>query len=188
MKKLLASFLFLPLAVFAADTNALPALAPAYGEMPPPFFEQHKNAIFIGGFALLLLAALILWQLLKPKPKIVLPPEIVAREILEKQQRQPEDGKVLSEISQTLRRYISTALEFPNGELTTAEFSAALAGNKKINAELAQTISDFLRECDERKFSPAKFSAQINAAQRALEIVAQVENETHRQDACATTQ
>ena len=62
---------------------------------------------------------------------------------------------VLSEASQILRRYVAAAFAWPPAELTTAEFSAALAGDEKIGPELARTLSNFLRECDERKFAPA---------------------------------
>lgn len=170
MKKILANFLFLPFAVFAADTNALPALTPAYGELQPTFLEQHKAFAIIGVFAFLILTGLVFWKLLQPKSVVISPPEIVAREALEKLKRQPEDGKILSEISQTLRRYLSTAFEFSTDEMTTAEFSAALFANQKIGAEFAQTISNFLRECDDQKFSRSN-SASLNAANRALEIV-----------------
>ena len=65
----------------------------------------------------------------------------------------------------------SIRLELPPGEFTTAEFSAALAASEKIGAELAQTISNFLRECDERKFSPSNPDMPVNAANRALQII-----------------
>lgn len=153
------------------STNALPRLAPAYPEMPPTFWEQHGTTVLVGGVIFLAFVALVMWQILKPRPKPVLPPEILAREALAQLQRQPEDGQVLSDISQVLRRYVSTAFDISAGELTTAEFSAALAGSEKIGAELAQAVSSFLRECDERKFSPASATAPLNAAARALELV-----------------
>jgi hypothetical protein len=156
-------------------TNALPALAPAYGELPPTFWEQHQSAILVAGFALLAFAFFILKVTLRPASPVIPPPEVVARQALAKLQRQPEDGNVLSEISQCLRRYVVTALELPIGELTTAEFSAAIAGSEKIGAELAQTIAGFLRECDARKFSPANSATPLNAATRALELVEQAE-------------
>ena len=136
------------------STNALPQLAPAYGEIPPAFWELHGTAILAGSGALVALAAVVLWKLLQPGPKIVLPPAIVAREALLQLQRRPEDGKALSEMSQILRRYVTAAFELPAAELTTREFCAALAASDKIGEELAQTISSFLRECDARKFTP----------------------------------
>jgi hypothetical protein len=157
----------------AAD--ALPALAPAYGEIPPTFWEQHGSAMLIVGFVIVVLAALLIWRLFQPKPPVVLPPEVLAREALDRLQSQPEDGKTLSEVSQILRHYIGTAFELPNGELTTAEFCAVIAGNEPMGAELVQTIASFLRECDVRKFSPANAAAPLNAVPRALELVSLVE-------------
>lgn len=168
------------------STNALPPLAPADPELPPTFWEQHGALILLGGFIYLALVAIALWRILKPRPQPVLPPEILAREALARLHRQPEDGRGLSEISQALRRYLVAAFEIAGGELTTAEFSAALAGNPRIGAELAQGISGFLRACDERKFSPAASGAPLHAASRALELIALAERARHGQDARAT--
>ena len=170
-----------------AQTNDLPALVPAYGEIPPTFLEQHKAIVIIGVFAFLTLAAFGVWKIFNPKPAPVLPPEKIAREALARLQAQPEDGKLLSEVSQILRRYVGTVFGFPGGEMTTAEFCGAISRHEKIGTELSGAIASFLRECDVRKFSPANSATPVNAVQRALEIVARVENETHRQDACATT-
>jgi hypothetical protein len=182
---LLVAFSGLPL--FAqAPTNTLPALAPPYGEIQPTFWERHGTAMLVSGMAVIALALLILWKLLQPKPAVNLPPEVLARAALAKLLRQPEDGTRLSEVSQILRRYVIAALELPPGEFTTMEFAATLAGSQKIGPELAETISGFLRECDARKFSPATAGPLLDAAARALEIVALVEKATHRQDARAT--
>ena len=161
--------------VRAQSTNDLPVLAPPYGELPPSFWAQHETAIIVGGFALLAVVFLFLRVWLRPETPVIVPPEILARRTLEKLQAQPEDGKVLSEISQALRRYLAAAFNLPGGEMTTAEFCATLAADKKMDAELMQTISNFLRECDARKFSPASFVAPLNAAGRALELVSAAE-------------
>jgi hypothetical protein len=188
----LLSILFTFPAFTQTATNALPALAPPYGEIPPTFEERFNpatksgQAIFIFIVVLAVLLFFVIWKKLHPPPPPTLPPEIVAREALAKLLRQPEDGKLLSEVSQILRRYVIAAFELPPGEFTTGEFTTALAGSEKIGAELAQTISNFLRECDERKFSAGNASNPFNAASRTLELVALVENATHRQDACAT--
>jgi hypothetical protein len=185
MKFLPATFLLTSAVAKAADTNALPALAPAYGEMPPTFWEQRGTLVIIGVFAFIILAMLVLWKLFQPKPAVILPPEVLARDALAKLIGRPEDGKLLSDVSQILRRYVIAAFELPTGELTTAEFCAALAGNEKIGAELVGSISSFLRECDDRKFSPTK-SAPLDAANRALELVALSEKTRDRRDACPT--
>jgi hypothetical protein len=178
---------FAGLSLFAqASTNALPALAPPYGEIPPTFWEQHGTMILVAGTAVITLTVLILWKLFQPKQPEILAPEILAREALTKLLRQSEDGIFLSEVSQILRRYVIAAFELPAAELTTTEFCAALAASKKIGTELSGFISNFLRACDERKFSTSHAAAPLNAATRALELVALTENARHRQDACAT--
>ena len=171
----------------AADTSALPALIPAYGEIPPTFWEQNGTIVIIDVIVFLAVAVAVAWEIFRPKPAPVLPPEKTARAALTRLQAQPEDGELLSAVSQVLRRYIGTLFGFPGGEMTTAEFCAAISRHEKIGTELSGAIAGFLRECDVRKFSPANSATPINAVQRAMEIVARVENETHRQDACATT-
>lgn len=153
------------------DTNGLPPLIPAYGELPPTFWEQHQSPIIVIGFAFLAVVFLFVKTLLRPEAKVILPPKVVARRALAGLQLQPEDGKVLSEVSQILRRYVIAAFELPAVEQTTAEFCAAIGNNEKIGLELAPTVSSFLRECDERKFSLAPAAAPLNATVRALELV-----------------
>ncbi len=186
MNRYLASFLFLPFAVVAAETNDLPLLVPAYGELPLTFWEQHQATIIIAGFAFFAFVFLFIKTMLRPESPKILPPEMVAQEALARLQDRPEDGNVLSGVSQILRRYVSETFSLSNGELTTAEFCAAIEVSPQIGSELAGEVSGFLRECDVRKFSPAGGTAPVNAVSRALEIVARIEKETHRQDACAT--
>ena len=174
MKTFSAILLSLAFAANAADTNALSTLVPAYGEIPLTFFDQHGTSIIIGGFTFLAFAFLWLKAMFRPKSEIVLPPEIVAREALKKSLHQPEDGKLLSEVSRVLRRYVVAALDLPAAELTTTEFCAALAADKKIGSEASNSISAFLRECDKRKFSSSP-SAPLNAATTALELIASAE-------------
>ena len=152
-------------------TNMPPTLAPAYDRIPPTFWEQHGTVMFVGSFIFVALAALILWKLIQPKPSVILPPELVAREALAKLQGQPEDGKLLSEVSQILRRYFSTAFRLPATEMTTAEFCAELSTHEKIGAELAQMIASFLRVCDKDKFSPQIVAPPMNTIDRARELI-----------------
>ena len=177
-------WMFLPLAFFAlslsaqtSPTNLLPPLAPAYGEIRPTFWEQHGTAVLIVGFVFIALAGLAFALLSRPQPPVMVPPEVLAREKLAGWLQEPENGKLLSEISQTLRRYIVAAFMLPGRELTTVEFSAMLADSQKVGRELAQAVAVFLRECDQRKFSPAGQSTPLNAASRALEIVDQAEKQ-----------
>jgi hypothetical protein len=156
-------------------SNALPDLAPAYGELPPTFWEQHQTAITIASFAFLAFIFLFVMTRLRPESPKILSPETVARQALAKLQGQPEDGDFLSEVSQILRRYVAAAFGLPAAEMTTAEFCTALAASGKIGVELAQNISSFLRDCDERKFSSSNAVAPFPAAKRALALVEQAE-------------
>jgi hypothetical protein len=153
-------------------TNTLPALVPPYGELPPTIWEQHGTSFAIVGIVIIALLAFGIWRFLRPKPEIVVPPEVQAREALENLRQQPEDGVILSRISQTVRNYFIAAFQLAPGELTTIEFCAVLAANEKIGAENTKSISDFLHECDVKKFSSSPAVMPLNAADHALKLIA----------------
>ena len=183
-------FIFSVSSLFAqTSTNTLPALAPAYPELPPTFWEQHGPATHSGQAIFILIVALagilffVIWQQQHPPPPPILPPEVQAGEALAKLLRQPEDGTTLSEVSRILRCYFTSVLGLPPAKLTTAEICTALAGQKTFGPELVQSISDFLRKCDERKFSPAPDAAPLNAASCALELIALAEKARGRRSA-----
>ena len=175
MKNYVASVLLLPFAAIAADTNALPALIPAYGELPPTFLEQHQTAIIIASFAGIAFIFLFFKTMLRPESPKIMPPETVAQQALARLQGRPEDGKLLSEVPQILRRYFGAVFGLPATEMTTAEFCAALAADKNIGADLAPMIARFLRVCDQDKFSPKIIAPPMNAVDRARELVALAE-------------
>jgi len=172
---LMALALFvLPLSA-QTDPNALPALAPAYGELSPTFLEQHQTTLILAGLAMLTVVGGVLKVRSRPPAPVVLAPADQARQALAALQQQPEDGKVLSAVSRILRRYLSERFKLPNGELTTAEFCARLEADPHIGANLAEPLAGFLRECDVRKFSPARSATPLAAAARALELLAKAE-------------
>jgi hypothetical protein len=82
----------------------------------------------------------------------------------------PEDGAILSKVSQALRRYFIVAFGLPPGEYTTAEFCRVIGGNEKIGAELSSSVAAFLRNCDENKFSPAS-ATPLSAVARAMDLI-----------------
>jgi hypothetical protein len=175
MKKIFVSILFLPFAVFAADTNALPALAPAYPEIPPTFIEQHKVALVIAGFLFIIGQCFWLYKMMSRTQPPVERPENLARAELERLSDEPEDGRTLSQISLNLRRYFGAVFAMPGEQATTAEFITGLDQHEKINPELREKAASFLRECDARKFSSANIAAPLNAAERALDLVNEAE-------------
>jgi len=183
MKLSLASILLLSFAVTAAETNELPALIPAYGELPPTFLESHQTAIIIGGFAFLAFVFLFVKTMLRPESPKILPPETVARQALAQLQSQPEDGFILSAVSQILRGYVGESFNLPSHELTTVEFCTVMEASPHVGPELAGNLARFLRECDVRKFSPATAATPLNAASRAIELV--VLAEKHREQTSA---
>ncbi len=164
----------LPLAGSAQSPNDVPPLLPALHEIPPTVWEQYGVLIVVLGIGLIALLVVAIWWLLQPKPPIIVPIEIQTRNELELLRLPSEDSKTISRVSQVLKHYFAVAFELPSGEMTTTEFSRAIAASEKVGSELAANVSDFLRQCDEQKFSLA---AGINnsACSRALELVDQSE-------------
>jgi hypothetical protein len=154
----------------AQDADKIPKLAPPYPELPPTFWEQYGNSIIIGGIVLVLLVAVGLWLGLRKSPVAIVPPEVQARNELQALKAIPEDGAILSKVSQALRRYFIAALGLPPGEYTTAEFCRVINGNEKIGVELSDSVTAFLRNCDENKFSPAS-ATPLSAVARVMDLI-----------------
>jgi hypothetical protein len=143
--------------------------------MAPAFWEQYGLWVAIAGVLLLMLVCGIAWLLTRPKPPVVVPPEVQARQALEPLRQQPEDGALLSRVSQILRHYVTAAFDLPPGELTTAEFCAMIATHSPIGPELSAAISEFLRQCDQRKFSPSTPAPPLSAVAQALKLIDQAQ-------------
>jgi len=159
-----------------AAQEEIPQLAPPLPEIPPTPWEQFGWLVWLVLPFVVMTAAIIAAFLLRPrKPPVLSSPAAQARTTLTALQARPEDGAMLSQISQTLRRYLIATFWLHPGETTTAEFCAALARNERIGPELSATISEFLRRCDERKFSLAASPAAIGVVNRALELVEMAE-------------
>ena len=163
----------------AADTNTdlekIPPLRPPLPEIPPTFWEQHGWQVVAGGVLVVALCGLGLWLLLRRKLAAAIPPAVQARQALEPLRQQPEDGVVLSHVSQVLRHYIAAAFELPSGELTTAEFCRALVGDQRVGPALSVPITNFLRQCDERKFAPSPPGPALGAVGQAFQFIDQAE-------------
>jgi len=169
-------------------TNVLLKLTPPYGELPPTFLELHAPSLVFAGMAVAALAAFGLWRLFRAIPKTIRPPETQAREALLALRAQPEDGAVLSRVSQVLRHYFIAAFQLAGDELTTAEFNRELTRSEKISPALSAATTDFLRECDARKFSATTGSEKLDGANRALNLVEQAEQRRAQLRQLAKTQ
>lgn len=158
-----------------SGTNALPALAPPYPEIPPTFWQQHKVAVIIGGFLFIIAQSLWLYKMLMRLQPAVEPPENLVRAALTKLLNEPEDGPLLSETSRLVRRYFGVIFRTQGEEATTAEFIAGLEHNQILGTEFKTKIAAFLRECDAAKFSPVRNAKELDAVERALELVNEAE-------------
>jgi hypothetical protein len=155
----------------SAGDDELAKLRPPRAEIPPTFWERYNIWIIAGALVFLALLGIIVWIVTRPKPPIIVPAEVRAKQALDLLLNKPEDGLVLSQISQILRHYVAEAFGFPPGELTTTEFCRVMASHKGIDLELGSAISEFLRRCDERKFTPAPPATPMTAAATALKLV-----------------
>jgi 7-keto-8-aminopelargonate synthetase-like enzyme len=70
---------------------------------------------------------------------------------------------------------VAAAFDLPPDELTTTEFCRAIAGHDQIAPELSAALSDFLRQCDQRKFSPSPPTLPLSAAAHALKLIDQAQ-------------
>jgi hypothetical protein len=158
----------------AAATNApdqIPPLRAPRGELPPGFWEEHGLLVVIGSVLALTLLGVVAWFFTRPKPVVPPAPETVARQALEPLSRQPEDGAVLSHVSQVLRQYLVAVFGLPPEEMTCTEFCRALRGHEAVGPELSAAIAEFLVRNDERKFAPAPPSPAMSAVAQALRFV-----------------
>ena len=169
-------------ATLAQPTNDIPPLQPALPEIPPTLWEQHGILMMVFGVVATAMLVVAIWWLLRPKPPVPVPIETQTRRELELLQLSAEDGKTISRVSQVLKRYLAVAFELPAGEMTTAEFNRAATSSENVGSDLAASVSKFLRECDEQKFSP-NAGVHASACSRALKLFEQGEQGMGRQDA-----
>ena len=141
----------------------------------PPSGSNYGAWVVILGLLLLALVCGVVWLLTRPKPPVVVPPEVQARQALEPLRHQPEDGALLSRVSQILRHYVAAAFDLPTGELTTMEFCRAIDGHAQIGPDLSAALSTFLRLCDQAKFSPPASVPPLSAVAQALKLIDQAQ-------------
>ena len=166
--------------LFAADTNPatnseIPALRPPHAELAPTYWEQHGVAVVVCVVLFLALVGVAIWYLTRPKPPVVIPPEVLARKALEPLGQRAEDGALLSQVSHILHQYVTAAFNLPPEELTTAEFCRAIAGHEQVGADLSAALSEFLQKCDQRKFSPPAPAPPLSVVDQALKLIDQAQ-------------
>jgi hypothetical protein len=153
-------------------TDEIPPLTPPLPEIPPTFWEQFGWTLwFLIPLALGVVALVVVLWLRPRKPPTLIAPAAQARAALTGLLAHPEDGATLSQVSQVVRRYLIIAFWLRPDEKTTTEFCAELQAHDQVGPELSAALGEFLRNCDERKFSPAASSAALGTVRRALELV-----------------
>lgn len=172
------SLLILPPASAPAQPHS--GLLPPRGEIGPSFWEQRGWLVILVTFFIVLALTALLIVFTRPKKNQTEPPEIAARRALQAWQNRPADGTLLMEVSRIFRRYIVFAFNLPPDELTTAELSRALQSLPQAEPALAAEIGDFLRQCDEDKFSPLAIPPRGDVATRALALLEKIEMRRHQ--------
>jgi Domain of unknown function (DUF4381) len=176
MRRLLHAAAWLALApAIVRAAEDLPQLQPPHGELPPTFWEQHAWVVIFAALVALVLLVLLIFWLRRPRPAMVIPPDVVARRALESLCGQEENGLLLMNVSGILRRYVIFACGLPPGELTTAELCRAVAVRPQFSPDLATAITGFFRQCDECKFAPDPPASSFGAVAGALALLEKIE-------------
>jgi hypothetical protein len=180
MMKFSVAWVFLCFALSSASmlaqaTDNIPELRPIRAELAPTFWERHTMTVILYSAEILALAGIVAWLFMRPVPPQSVPIEVLTRSELEALRKHAQDEATLSHVSRCVQRYFAGAFGLPAGELTTAEFCRALAGNERIGSRLSERVTGFLRQCDVAKFSPVSAASPGHAVSEALELVAQGE-------------
>jgi hypothetical protein len=168
---------------FAAGDD-IPPLRPPHPEFEPSFWDLCRPAVLETA---VVVAGLLAWGIARrwrPKVVVPLPPELLARRALEALRGRNEDGLLAMEVSRVVRQYCVSVLNCPPGERTTSECRQALMGCAWLNPDLAADAHEFLRRCDEYKFSPAPPAARLAAVETALKLVERIDG--RRRETLAT--
>lgn len=155
-------------------TEAEPRLQPPHSELGPTFWEQRGMLLVLGNVAFfMLLGAFYLWA---RRPRIIVPeaPDAIAHRALEALRPRAEDPQLLMEVSRILRHYMIFAYCLPPDEFTTTELKFELQARPSANAALSTELIDFLRQCDQRKFSPTPLAGASGTVARALELLEKI--------------
>src|SRR5437660_4386190 len=80
----------------SAGDDDLAKLRPPRVEIPPTFWERYNFLIIAGSLVFLALIGIIVWIVTRPKPPIIVSPEVRARQALDPLLTKPGDGLILS--------------------------------------------------------------------------------------------
>ena len=172
-----------PQCLWAYSTNRvrapepIPQLRPPLDIILPTFWEQYGGSAMLAALVLLVGTGLLIWRLCRPKPRMVTPPEVAAKQALESLRGRTEDLELFAALSQNLRRYTQAVLKLPLEAWTPEELLAAIQREARLSPELLGLLKEILRECEARTFAPIPPAGEAALAVRALKFVAKWEAE-----------
>ena len=165
-----------------AGAEKIPPLEPPKGELAPTFWEAHGWAVGFGVVAVIVLVELCWLWFRRPREVPVTPPDVLARRALEALRGAPENAEMLVKLSRLLRWYVIHSLGLPPVELTTADLRKALQSGPSVSPDLTLGITEFLRKCDECKFSPLPPTPPQGAVATALEWMDKLDRHRKQQE------
>lgn len=139
-----------------------------------------------GGCAVLVIAGVVLWRLLRPKreaeiARIFRPAHAIAYDILRhlKEDKLVEAGRIqefYERLSDCLRHYIEHRFRLRAPERTTEEFLAELKNEEALASEYRNDLKRFLEHCDLVKF--ARFDPSAEQIEQTLQMVQEFVDKT----------
>jgi hypothetical protein len=158
-----------------AQEEKIPPLRPPKNELGLSFWQRYGWWVALGALVAVVLIAFMVILLRRPKTQQVTPPQLAARRALEALRGRADDVTLAVEVSHIFRVYLYFALNLPAEELTTAELSALLRSPRLGDADLANTTSDFLKRCDEKKFAPSTDEPPVRFVDAACHLIDRLE-------------
>jgi hypothetical protein len=143
-----------PQSSIASVTNDIHAARP-----PVPVPNDWAWAWWLGGTLLAvaaITAALVWWRknLVTPKPVVVIPPHVRAKQKLAAALQLISDPKAFcTAVSDTLRVYLEERFQFHAPDRTTEEFLIELQTTHHLTPDQKISLADFLQNCDLVKFA-----------------------------------
>jgi hypothetical protein len=142
-------------AAIKADPGPIPELKPPKKELAAELPEQAiMGAVIFAAFAVLFLGRIF------HRPKVAAPappehPAIAVRRVLAQIGPDSPPALAAAELACAFRNYLRVAFGLGEEELTTLELSDRFGAHRVAQTGLAETVREFLRECNALQFAPA---------------------------------
>jgi hypothetical protein len=149
-------------------------LAQDFHDIAPPvdYSLIPPWVIFLGTFVALMVAALIVWFIIRSRQRAV-PMKSARERVLELLERMQSDVEKMQpyrfsiRVSDILRRYVTEQFDLPVTRQTSVEFLSGLTKESPFSEEEKSLLEDFLNRCDLIKF--ARYEATMVDSRLLLE-------------------